>query len=159
MVEVMATGMGANSKKPRESGRAFLTPSQAGVVFPAPRVPTLIQKPALPVRCFFCSAISWVSATYLRFSISAQNHPAPLLDASATRRFISTADGPDTPLHRTPISLKSFDDGHTETIAQVLRWHQRSSILAFIVRNIFPNITPLMLRTLQVKISETSPRR
>ena len=43
MVEVIAKGLGANSKKPREIGRAFLTASHAGVVFPAPRVPTALQ--------------------------------------------------------------------------------------------------------------------
>jgi hypothetical protein len=35
-----------------------------------------------------------------------QDHPAPPLDASTKRSLTLTADGPDTPLHSTPIGLK-----------------------------------------------------
>jgi hypothetical protein len=55
MVEVIAKGLGANSKKPRETGRAFLTASHAGVVFPAPRVPTPPPPPGTFLQLFNCA--------------------------------------------------------------------------------------------------------
>ena len=92
MVEVMATGMGANSKKPRETGRAFPTPSHAGVVFPAPRVPT-------PLQTLSCNC-----ATVQPLRRPPQLHGCVV--AAERGEGHSTPDVPDTPLHRTPLGLK-----------------------------------------------------
>jgi hypothetical protein len=99
MVEVIVKGLGANSKKPRETGRAFLTASHAGVVFPAPRVPTPPPPPGTFLQLFNCATT--LDACQLHDCVVA-----------AERGGHSTSDGPDTPLHRTPVGLKSFDDRH-----------------------------------------------
>jgi hypothetical protein len=87
-------------KKLRETVRAFLTPSQAGVVFPAPRVPTLIQKPALPA-----CPIPFTDRQFHGYR-TGTHALAPAQRAIQRSRSASTANELDSPLASGPSSLK-----------------------------------------------------